>query len=447
MAASRAKPFLLLNLDINKTILLSDPAANATTHDLINMICAEAAWGYVTSSPTGPPSWRLATAVCSVLPPSPGLVSFNTFLQDFAFPYDESAPADESELAAKVAFNRASKKKRQELVARFTDRGSPGESLRPLFDLLLSHLELPAAARERCCDHPDALPAWREGRHYLLPAYFRLVESLLASGRHFAVVFRTFGDDLSEVVREHNMWCNGSHPLHALPVSIPPSVAAQLVIRMPLDTGRFIRHGTSSSETLLAVVSGSDAAARVNTISGFIAIHEHILEAVGAKSWLDSARYPELAAAPAAPRAFAIQDHYAYWFSLHESGSAGKVLGVNPDDPLLHPLFLDDNVGSPLDGQRLLPPSKIIELAAAGIEVRNTEQGVPAPGGDEDTGIIDVRDLRSGCSLPLSEVNGVFVSRADPLSAILSGEYLVELVRLCEEKRSVGLDRVSKQSL
>mmetsp|Transcript_11784 Transcript_11784/g.1760 ORF Transcript_11784/g.1760 Transcript_11784/m.1760 type:complete len:91 (-) Transcript_11784:685-957(-) len=31
--------------------------------------------------------------------------------------------------------------------------------------------------------------------------------------REFAIVFRTFGTDLPEVIEEFNLFCNGSHPL------------------------------------------------------------------------------------------------------------------------------------------------------------------------------------------------------------------------------------------
>lgn len=438
-------PFLLLHFDINRTLVLSDPAANATTHDLLNALCAEAAWGRiaVASTPGAPPSWHLATAVCSVVPPQDGLVSYINYLKKIAFPYRETAPTDTIEIAAKVDFNRAQKRSAQALVACFTDPGQPGETLRPLLELLRKHLEIPVDKRDACCSGPYVLPAWRQGRHFLFPAYFRLLESLLSSGRSFAIIFRTFGDDLADVIWEHNLWCSGQHPLHPMPAAVTPALAAQLTVRTPHDTARFVRSGGETLDSHLSTVLQREGPAGfylVSAVSGFEAIHDHLSKAVGAATWraacersvgaVSSTRKPVI-------RALAIQDHYSYWFSQHEMGAAGKLLTVDPADPLLHPIFIDDNIGEYSDGERLVPAVKIAELAAVGVGVHSTDS--PAPVMDDDTGIVDCRDLRSGRSLPLSAVRGIHLVRADALSAILHDGYFVEVVRLCEERRKVVL--------
>ena len=47
----------------------------------------------------------------------------------------------------------------------------------------------------------------------VVPAFFRMMLELQAQDRDFAIVFRTFGTDLAEVVApEFNAFCQGSHP-------------------------------------------------------------------------------------------------------------------------------------------------------------------------------------------------------------------------------------------
>jgi hypothetical protein len=54
-----------------------------------------------------------------------------------------------------------------------------------------------------------------EGKHHLIPSFFRTLIALKKAKREFAVVFRTFGDDLNNVVFEFNKFCNGDHPCYS----------------------------------------------------------------------------------------------------------------------------------------------------------------------------------------------------------------------------------------
>lgn len=48
---------------------------------------------------------------------------------------------------------------------------------------------------------------------YILPSFFRCLVALKEAGADYGVVFRTFGDDIAEVSREYNAFCEGKHPL------------------------------------------------------------------------------------------------------------------------------------------------------------------------------------------------------------------------------------------
>lgn len=51
-----------------------------------------------------------------------------------------------------------------------------------------------------------------DGKYNLLPSFFRMINALKKAKREFAVIFRTFGDDLLPIVRELNAFCAGEHP-------------------------------------------------------------------------------------------------------------------------------------------------------------------------------------------------------------------------------------------
>lgn len=54
-----------------------------------------------------------------------------------------------------------------------------------------------------------------EGKYHLIPSFFRTIIYLKKAKREFAIVFRTFGKDLENVVFEFNKFCNGDHPCYS----------------------------------------------------------------------------------------------------------------------------------------------------------------------------------------------------------------------------------------
>ena len=53
-----------------------------------------------------------------------------------------------------------------------------------------------------------------EGKCHILPVFFKTILNLKKAKKEFAVVFRTFGHDLANVVFEFNKFCNGEHPCY-----------------------------------------------------------------------------------------------------------------------------------------------------------------------------------------------------------------------------------------
>lgn len=135
-------------------------------------------------------------------------------------------------------------------MRRFFDEGAPGEKLKPHYDKMLRALQVPKAIYDAELDaimrfvestlesaggegagksplysqiaaeegeqslSPDQKTmreVFAEGYLSLLPSFFRTLQYLNLSKRDYAIVFRTFGSDLENIVWEFNKYCSGEH--------------------------------------------------------------------------------------------------------------------------------------------------------------------------------------------------------------------------------------------
>jgi hypothetical protein len=87
--------------------------------------------------------------------------------------------------------------------------------------------------------------------------------------------------------------------------------------------------------------------------------------------------------------AVSVRDFYHFWKSRNELDRAGKPLIVDPTDSSVVQMFFDDNIG-------LSKPH-----------------------------IVDVRDVRSGESIPFRQARQAFLTRSEPVHAIMDPQYFV----------------------
>ena len=53
-----------------------------------------------------------------------------------------------------------------------------------------------------------------EGRVNIVPSFFKLLNGLKKAKREFSIVFRSFGQELPDIIWEFNKFCNGEHPCY-----------------------------------------------------------------------------------------------------------------------------------------------------------------------------------------------------------------------------------------
>ncbi|XP_013928086.1 PREDICTED: uncharacterized protein LOC106554014, partial [Thamnophis sirtalis] len=166
---SPKKRKLILHIDLNNTILVSDAITKQDPSAALNCYLSTVTWGKL--SHTG--EWQWVSESPSLHPPCQGAVSF----------YSQ--------------YGRNTK---------FTET-LWGKKFR---DIHRQHLKLLEWQGQ---PHPQ-LSIKEQAKHYhlVLPSFFRLLESLHREGREFAVIFRTFGTDLLRVLQAVSCALEGQHP-------------------------------------------------------------------------------------------------------------------------------------------------------------------------------------------------------------------------------------------
>lgn len=186
---------LLLHFDINKTVLMSDAVQMSGVEQGMREGIAELFWGEMVSQEGGTSKW-----VWNQRTPS-------------------SAPDLTKENSNLMTYSQWCKKsvKKAELKDALRYWGPISEEpvykeMMHMLDETLKQMQLP----EDLVGSEELREVGITGDHYrMFPALFHLVAALQKSGRHFALVFRSFGNDHESIKREWNAFCDLRHPLYS----------------------------------------------------------------------------------------------------------------------------------------------------------------------------------------------------------------------------------------
>ncbi|XP_047186644.1 uncharacterized protein si:dkey-32e6.3 [Scophthalmus maximus] len=164
---------LVLHLDLNNTILVSDAITGQGTVAALDYFLTTVTWGKMGKHG----KWEWLSDSPSLLPPRSDAVSYHT------------------------QFGR---------LPGFTS--AAGQRFRGVLEEHLDQLRWPEGVKE----DSELSVKGEDGRlyHWILPSFFQLLKDLVQDGREFAIVFRTFGSDLPRALRAVSRALNeGAHPL------------------------------------------------------------------------------------------------------------------------------------------------------------------------------------------------------------------------------------------
>ncbi|KAE8612356.1 hypothetical protein XENTR_v10012827 [Xenopus tropicalis] len=161
---------LVLHLDLNNTILVSDAATGQGPRAALNSYLSTVTWGQI--SETG--EWMWLSDSVSVTAPCNNAVNYYT------------------------QFGRN---------AQFTDT-KMGKRFKEIFDRHMRMLEWQGQANNMFTQKEGDGTVY----HWILPSFFHLLENLHQQGREFSVLLRTFGVDLPLILPALHSALLGEHP-------------------------------------------------------------------------------------------------------------------------------------------------------------------------------------------------------------------------------------------
>ncbi|XP_031421834.1 uncharacterized protein si:dkey-32e6.3 isoform X2 [Clupea harengus] len=257
-------------------------------------------------------------------------------------------------------------------VAGFTSAG-PGRKFRGVLEEHLALLRWPADLPE----DKELSVRGEDGHlyHWILPSFFQLLQDLASQGRDFAILFRTFGTDLPRVLSVvRRALIQGTHPL------FPDLPALKLSVS---ETPGQIRCSAKGA----VLIRGEE---KLSSRDGDRGIYQYLSSMEGLGGF---------------------QDHFDWWARNTYSILGGKPLWVDPFDPNVQHIFVDDNIRQ-TDEDTIVNPKVFLD-----------------PEGSQ---------TRTACT---SELYDLCLVQNDLLQAISDSSYFSKRIQICQENYERNLQQ------
>ena len=184
LAADVVRP-LVLHMDINRTIIQTDPAGGKSLTDVLNSNVAAEVYGEFVDGLFTP------RAAPSEEPALSDWISYSDYCDKVNVPKVDLATLPDD--AARLKAWKEVSEGRRAMLKRFTNEGAPGAAYAGF-----------VVQQTKALTYDDQL-------HEIIPSFFHLVNALSAAEISFSVVFRTFGEDGLRVVNIWRQFLNGTH--------------------------------------------------------------------------------------------------------------------------------------------------------------------------------------------------------------------------------------------
>ncbi|KAH9593137.1 hypothetical protein LSM04_003605 [Trypanosoma melophagium] len=315
------KRHLVIHMDINKTIIQVDSSGGRTMEDVLNSNVAANVFGTQVGE-----KW-----IATLGPHDSGdrysLMTFDEYVDNM---HCEPPGMQELPKSEKDKIWRNISEKRRSILRMFTHEGQPGEKYK-------HHIDEQKAVLTAA---PDC---------FIIPSFFKLVNTLSELNWSFTLIFRTFGNDLGNVLKEWKKFVFGEHFYkpqgdilkHMKENYIPEATGCifrekeKLFFCLGPDKAATVcqPEGTEtlSAAEILAQLSRMPSCKKVYE-TNFTLLHNQILEYTAATNNIGG-----------------LVDYYPFWAQGAERRSGGKVFPVHIRllESLVEPLFyvfFDDNI-------------------------------------------------------------------------------------------------------
>ncbi|RNF15131.1 putative ubiquitin ligase [Trypanosoma conorhini] len=362
---------LVIHMDINRTIIQFDSAGGRTLEDALNGNVAANVLGRCDGD-----KW------VAVLGPQEegdrsGLITFEKYVDDL---HAEPPGMQERPKSERDRMWREIAARRRAMVRVFTHAGQPGEKY-------MRHVE---EQRRVLTATPN---------HSMIPAFFQLVNTLSELNWPFTLIFRTFGNDMANVLREWRQFVFGEHVyqprgavLKDLKEKYVPEATGcifraedQLFFCLGPDKPSVVKY-PEGTETL----PPSEVLAQLSAMPSCKEVHQTNFQLLHDKLWEYTSASNNIGG---------IVDYYPFWASGAERRSGGKVFpvaitsssaGANSITPRFY-AFFDDNIFI-----------------------------------GEEKSIVDLRDIATGKGITDAATERKYCVAVNPYMAIVNNDYFVD---------------------
>ena len=394
------KPKLILNFDINKTIVYGDAVKGQSFESTIKALIAECSWGEIDKEKD---EWVIKNNILYFEKPKEGLVSYQDYLGK---KYKKKSETELPNKDERTKYNLEIKKKKIEFTDNFCSKGAPGEKMNEHYEKILEELRVPKDVLDSLKEGSSFKKLYEKGYYFIFLSLFITMIRLTRDERDFAIVFRSFGTDTDDVLVEFNEFCKGNHPLfdgkHFPQVHFDGTNGSKNYVVEKKNQGLFYRFGDQIEQTTLVMgVKERIDDPTVEKIGAALQSQVQKGEAVIINGGLKIYKYLKEEVFSGKCNSYVIGDYYKVWFENDEKTEFSKPMFINPYDFKVHQIFFDDNIN--------FSPNSIV----------------------------DCRNVVTGKTMEDKFIKDKYIVKVDSIQASVDYEYFYKQILQAEKLRSL----------
>ena len=385
------KPILIINMDINRTIIFKDKGKGSSLESGIKLSICQEIWGTIDKNTN---KWILYSDKICLDPPddNPELITYYDYLKKINKPKIPKEVPDNTE---RSIINTKIKKEWEKMTDKFFDKGQPGESLSHKYIEVVKKLKIPDEIinSEECQKLKDL---YENNYRFIFSSLFKLMIELQKSGRIFNIIFRTFGNDFSDLSLEFNAFCEGKHPLYKN-VYFDGSHNSFDHRIIKETTGSFHRLINDDVNNIYFVV-GECEHPNIDSPEDLYKYYDGKIDKnkiiKGGENFFG---YIHEFFKNKKNNSFFVSDDYSAWFKHDRKKEYGKPIFFDPNDKKYHFIFFDDNIEK------------------------------------KPTSIVDCKNIKNGKKLDSDDVYRKYLIQVDPIEAAVNDNYFIDKIKEAEK--------------
>lgn len=392
-------PHLVINFDINKTVILKDKTKNYDFERCVKSCIVDYAWGTFNESTK---EWTLTENYFSYKKPRPELMNYYKYIKIMHKTKTEEEIPDREERFKK---NQEIKATKDRLSLEFMNKGQPGEKLKDLYNDYLKKVKIPKDIMNEINKENSIYSSFYKDLYendfiFLFPSLFRTMIELKSQNRIFTIIFRTFGLDFNEVSKEFNDFCEGKHPLFKNSKINFDGENGSKDYRIKEKNIGIIYRFDEDINNIYLVLGCLRRNFEIKTPDGLISFYNDRIkkgEVNIIKGGKEIFEFINKNSTEGKINSLCINDHYDTWYRFDKKSTCGKPMLIDPNNKDIEVFFFDDHITL------------------------------------NDENIVDCRDINTGKSIEDKTIKDKYLIRVDTLKAAEDENYFLDLIKRAEK--------------